>query len=102
VKELAYSRALPLIDGLRAAGARVLAYDPLLTNDEIRRTGAEPWTWGTASDAIRGLVTQTADPRWNDLDPAWFPNLRAVLDGRNSLAGLPLPNEVARRGIGKT
>ncbi|MDX6731786.1 MAG: hypothetical protein QOC54_1734, partial [Baekduia sp.] len=102
VKELAYSRALPLIEGLRAAGARVLGYDPLLTDDEIRRTGAEPWTWGTASDAIRGLVTQTADPRWNDLDPAWFPNLRAVLDGRNSLAGLTLPNEVARRGIGKT
>ena len=36
VKELAYSRALPLIERLRAAGARVLAYDPLLTDDEIR------------------------------------------------------------------
>ena len=102
VKELAYSRALPLIDGLRAAGARVLAFDPLLTDDEVRRTGAEPWTWGTTSDAVRGLVTQTGDPRWNDLDPAWFPELRAVLDGRNSLAGLTLPSQVARRGIGKT
>ncbi|MBA2299815.1 MAG: nucleotide sugar dehydrogenase, partial [Chloroflexi bacterium] len=47
VNELAYSRALPLIERLRAAGARVLAYDPLLTVDEIRRTGADPWTWGT-------------------------------------------------------
>ncbi len=35
VKELAYSRATPLIDGLRARGARVLAYDPLLSVDEI-------------------------------------------------------------------
>ena len=102
VKELAYSRALPLIDGLSAAGARVLAYDPLLTDDEVRRTGAEPWTWGTTSVSVRGLVTQTADPRWTDLDPVWFPELRVVLDGRNSLAGITLPNEVARRGIGKT
>jgi nucleotide sugar dehydrogenase len=102
VKELAYSRALPLIEGLRGAGARVLAYDPLLTDDEVRRTGAEPWTWGTTSDAVRGLVTQTADPRWNDLDAAWLPDLAVVIDGRNSLGGLPLPGRVTRRGIGKT
>jgi nucleotide sugar dehydrogenase len=102
VKELAYSRALPLIEGLRAAGARVLAYDPLLTDDEIRRTGAEPWTWGSLRHDVRALVTQTADPRWNDLVAGWFPGLRVVLDGRNSLASLALPNEVARRGIGKT
>jgi UDP-glucose 6-dehydrogenase len=101
VKELAYSRALPLIEGLRAAGAHVLAYDPLLTDDEIRRTGAEPWTWGTTSDAVRGLVTQTGDPRWNDLDAAWFPELRAVLDGRNSLNGFALPDGVIARGVGK-
>ena len=31
VKELAYSRALPLIDGLLEGGARTLAFDPLLT-----------------------------------------------------------------------
>ena len=40
VKELAYSRALPLIERLRAAGARVLAYDPLLTEDEVRAVRA--------------------------------------------------------------
>jgi nucleotide sugar dehydrogenase len=102
VKELAYSRALPLIERLHAAGARVLAYDPLLTDDEIRGIGAEAWTWGTASDVVRGIVTQTGDPRWNDLDAAWFPELRAVLDGRNSLDPLEFPEGVARRGIGKT
>jgi UDP-N-acetyl-D-glucosamine dehydrogenase len=101
VKELAYSRALPLIERLRAAGARVLAYDPLLKDEEVRRTGAEPWTWGFSEPAVRALVTQTADPRWNELDVAWFPDLRAVIDGRNSLGGLTLPNGVARRGIGK-
>jgi len=102
VKELAYSRALPLIERLRAAGAQVLAYDPLLTDDEIRATGAEPWTWGTLAEGVRGVVTQTGDARWNDLDAAWFPDLQAVLDGRNSLDRLKLPDGVTRRGIGKT
>ena len=101
VKELAYSRALALIEGLIAAGARVLAYDPLLNDDEVGRTGAEPWTWGFTEPAVQALVTQTADPRWNELDVAWFPTLRAVIDGRNSLGGLSLAEGVTRRGIGK-
>ena len=46
VKELAYSRAIPLIDGLRHRGARVLAHDPLLDDDEIVHLGAVPWAWG--------------------------------------------------------
>jgi nucleotide sugar dehydrogenase len=101
VKELAYSRALPLIERLGAAGARVLAYDPLLTDDETHLTGAEPWAWGASSPDVRAIVTQTADPRWNDLDPDWLPSLEVVLDGRNSLDGLQLPEAVYRRGIGK-
>jgi len=102
VKELAYSRALPLIEGLRAAGARAVAYDPLLTEDEVRRTGAEPWNWATPAPGVRAVVTQTADPRWLDLDAAWLPDLTVVIDGRNSLAGLQLSDRVTRRGIGKT
>ncbi len=102
VKELAYSRALPLIERLRAVGARVLAHDPLLTDDEIRQTGAEPWTWSEAAPRVGAIVTQTADPRWNDLDPTWFPDLQIVLDGRNSLGDLTLPDGVTRRGIGKS
>ncbi len=101
VKELAYSRAIPLIERLRAAGARVLAYDPLLTEEEIRRTGAEPWTWGVAAPGVQALVTPTADPRWTDLDAGWFPELKVVLDGRNSLDRLALPDGVTRRGIGR-
>ncbi len=46
VKELAYSRALPLLDRLRAAGASVSAFDPLLDDDEIQELGATPWRWG--------------------------------------------------------
>jgi hypothetical protein len=50
---------------------------------------------------VRAIVTQTADPRWATLDGAWFPNLRVVVDGRNSLDGLALPKGVRRRGIGR-
>jgi nucleotide sugar dehydrogenase len=102
VKELAYSRATPLIEGLRARGARVLASDPLLTDDEITRAGAVPWVWGSRSPDVRAIVTQTADPAWLDLDPAWFPGLRAVYDGRNSLSPLVerLGAGVAYRGVG--
>jgi nucleotide sugar dehydrogenase len=102
VKELAYSRALPLITGLRAAGARVLAYDPLLSDAEVRATRAEPWTWASPAPRVRGIVTQTADPRWGDLDAGWFPDLAVVIDGRNSLGDLALPDAVRRRGIGRT
>jgi nucleotide sugar dehydrogenase len=99
LKELAYSRALPLIDALRAAGARVLAHDPLLADDEVRSLGAEPYAWGATAD-VRAIVTQTGDARWRDLDPSWFPGLAILVDGRNSLSGLALPAGVAYRGIG--
>jgi nucleotide sugar dehydrogenase len=99
VKELAYSRALPLIEALRAAGARVLAHDPLLSDDEIRALGAEPYAWTSRSNA-RAIVTQTSDPRWRALEPAWFPDLRLLIDGRNSLSELALPIGIAYRGIG--
>jgi nucleotide sugar dehydrogenase len=99
VKELAYSRALPLIERLAHAGAAVAAYDPLLSSDEVARTGATPWTWGEPGP-FRAIVTQTADPRFGSLDPSWFPDLELVFDGRASLRGLTLPSGVAYRGIG--
>ena len=37
-----------------------------------------------------------ADPQFSTLDPAWFPALEVVLDGRNSLRDLALP---AARGV---
>jgi nucleotide sugar dehydrogenase len=100
VKELAYSRALPLISGLQARGARVLAYDPLLSEAETYRTGASPWSWASVAPGVRAIVTQTADPRFASLDPAWFPKLAVLLDGRNSLRDLTLPAGVAYHGIG--
>jgi nucleotide sugar dehydrogenase len=99
VHELAYSRALPLIERLAHHGAVVSAWDPLLTADEIVRLGARPWTWGDEAP-FRAIVTQTADPVFNRLEPAWFPELEVLFDGRDSVRDLALPATVAYRGIG--
>ena len=99
VKELAYSRALPLMDRLREKGAVVWAYDPLLDAAEVARTGAEPYTWGQTSEATV-IITQTSDPRWHELDFTVFPRLRLVYDGRNSLDGIAWPDAVERVGVG--
>ena len=45
-------------------------------------------------------MTQTADRAFAALDPAWFPALVAVFDGRNSLRDLALPEGVAYTGVG--
>ena len=99
VKELAYSRALPLIERLGFHGATVWAYDPLLSPEEIERCAARPWTWGLPSSA-RAVVTQTADPLFRTLDWAWLPDVRVVYDGRNSLRTIELPESVAYHGAG--
>jgi nucleotide sugar dehydrogenase len=99
VKELAYSRALPLIDRLAFHGAVVSAYDPLLDPDETVRCCGTPYRWGEPG-AFRAIVTQTADPLWRTLDASLFPELRLVFDGRNSLRDLELPAGVQYRGVG--
>ena len=99
VKELAYTRAIPLIERLAFHGARVSAYDPLLSDEEISRLGAAPWRWGETTDA-KAIVTQTGDPTFGGLDFGWFPGLRVLFDGRNSLRSVELPDGVEYHGVG--
>ncbi len=99
VKELAYSRALPLIERLTFHGAAVSAWDPLLSAEEIARCGAAAYRWGDSS-AARAIVTQTADPVFHELDFSRFLSLEVVFDGRNSLRGAALPAGVAYHGVG--
>ena len=99
VKELAYSRALPLIARLSAEGARVSAWDPLLAHEEIERCGADAWGWGSSSDA-RAIVVQTADPVFQGLDMDWFPEAEVILDGRNALRDVPFPDRLRVLGVG--
>ena len=99
VKELAYSRALPLIERLTHQGAVVSAYDPLIPPDETARCCATPWQWGTKAP-FRAVITQTADPLFGSIDLSLFPDLAVVFDGRDSLRDLTLPEHVVYRGIG--
>jgi nucleotide sugar dehydrogenase len=99
VRELAYSRAMPLIERLAFHGAIVSAWDPLLSEAEISHSGAVPWHWGESS-AARAIVTQTADRRFRDLDFSWFPDLELLYDGRNSLRSVELPDGIAYHGVG--
>ena len=99
VKELAYSRALPLIDRLSFHGAEVWAYDPLLSNEEIEHNCATPYTWGQPA-SFRAIVTQTGDKLWRSLDFTLFPKLEVLFDGRNSLREVELPEKVRYFGVG--
>ena len=99
VKELAYSRALPLIDRLGFHGAEVWAYDPLLSDEEIDRNCAKPYHWGEAAP-FRAIVTQTGDRLWQSLDFSLFAKLEVLFDGRNSLREIDLPAPVRYFGIG--
>ncbi len=99
VKELAYSVALRVIPALAEAGAEVHAYDPLLSDEEVAALGARPWHWGEPAP-FRAVVAQTGDRHFLELDPAWFPGLQVVFDGRNSLRSLALPDGVAYAGVG--
>ena len=99
VKELAYSRALPLIERLSFHGAEVWAYDPLLGTEDIERCCATPYRWGQPAP-FRAIVTQTADKLWTEIDFSLFSKLDVVLDGRNSLREIDLPATVRYVGIG--
>ncbi len=99
VMELAYSRALPLIERLSFHGANVMAYDPLLSTEEIVRCCATPYEWGTAAP-IRAIVTQTADNLWQGIDYSLFPQLEVLFDGRNSMREVALPDAVRYVGVG--
>jgi nucleotide sugar dehydrogenase len=99
VKELAYSRALPLIDRLGFHGADVWAYDPLLSDEEVDRNCAKPYHWGDPAP-FRAIVTQTGDGLWRSLDFSLYPQLEVLFDGRNSLRDVDLPKTVRYFGIG--
>jgi hypothetical protein len=75
----------------------VSAYE--LAEAEVERLSARPWTWGTPTSA-KAIVTQTSDPAFEDLEWAWFPDLRVIYDGRNSLRTVKLPTDVAYHGVG--
>ena len=92
-------KAAALGPALRDRHAEVWSHDPLLSAAEVEALGARPYRWGEAGP-FRAVITQTGDPAFRELDPAWFPVLAVVYDGRNSLRELALPADVAYAGVG--
>ena len=86
VKETAFSGAFPVAAGLDRAGARAVAADPLYDVAELEALGLAPWD-GSEVDAI---IVQADHPEYAALDPADYPGLRAVLDGRGTVDPEPL------------
>ncbi|HXQ95518.1 MAG TPA: nucleotide sugar dehydrogenase [Candidatus Acidoferrales bacterium] len=99
VRELAYTRAIPLIERLAFHGAEVWGYDPLLSDEEVARTGARAWHWGERAP-FRAIVVQTGARQFRALDSSWFPDLAVLFDGRNALRDVTLPDWVAYVGVG--
>jgi len=93
-KESSFSSALLLVDALRARGARPLLHDPLFTDAEIARVGAEPASL-QAPPAVDAIVLQTGHPEYLELDWTRFRGCRVVVDGRNVLD----PEAISRAGI---
>jgi nucleotide sugar dehydrogenase len=81
VKETAFSGALALREELAAAGATVLASDPLYDADELRALGFQPW----AGEPLQAAVLQADHAAYRELEPAALPGVSVVLDGRDVL-----------------
>lgn len=81
VKEAAFSGAFPLRDSLEAAGADVVADDPLFSAAELRALGLVPWDGGP----VAGAIVQADHEAYRELGVTDLPGVRAVVDGRGIL-----------------
>ncbi|HMJ01474.1 MAG TPA: nucleotide sugar dehydrogenase [Conexibacter sp.] len=98
VKETAFSGAFALRDALQAAGAAVVATDPLYDDSELRQLGFEPWD----GSAVDGAILQADHAEYRRLGPADLPGARAVVDGRDVLDPEPFAAAgVTLRRIGR-
>ena len=101
VHELAYSRALPLIERLAFHGAIVSACDPLLDRRGDRALRRDAVALGRRAARVRAIVTQTADPRFRDARLRLVPGPRAPLRRPQQPARTsPCPTGVAYHGVG--
>ncbi|MDQ6875985.1 MAG: nucleotide sugar dehydrogenase [Actinomycetota bacterium] len=76
VKEATLSPAWPVLERLRAAGARVRLHDPWFTDDELAATGAEPAQGDPVAD---GTILLAKHAPFRELD---YSRGGAIIDGR--------------------
>ena len=81
-------------DGIK----NVEVYDPLFSNEEVERLGMKPF------DPVHGsceiLVIATNHPQFENYEYERVSNLKAIVDGRNVLAGKRLSIPVL--GVGRS
>lgn len=82
VKETAYSGALQLKNDLHAMGYQVFGRDSLFTTEELRALGFNSPSENSDTDIV---IAHSADPEFKNLGLEDFPNVRLVLDGRDTL-----------------
>jgi len=86
VKEIAFSTAIPLVEGLHRRGAVVLIHDPLFEPREL--AGLEAEIADLDSDApvdVDAVNVQALHSQYRRLDWKRFRGLKVVFDGRGSL-----------------
>jgi UDPglucose 6-dehydrogenase/GDP-mannose 6-dehydrogenase len=105
--DLRSSPALSILRALRAAGARVVAYDPVVTADAASLAGLNGTYRETLEAAVAdadAAVLTTTDVAFRDADWARLSatmRTPVVIDGRNVLRRVPLPAKVRYYPIGK-
>ncbi|MBV6698447.1 nucleotide sugar dehydrogenase [Kitasatospora aureofaciens] len=78
VKETAYSGVFPLVEALRAAGARPYVTDPLYGAEELTALGLPAYD----GEPVAAAVLQADHPEYRELAPEDLPGVRVLLDGR--------------------
>lgn len=84
VKETAFTSARLLRDALQAGGARVVAEDPLYSDEELAQLGYTPLTSDLWPEVV-AIIVQAAHSTYRQLDWRAFTGCRALLDGRGAL-----------------
>jgi len=80
VKEHTFSGTLKLDEIINAESGIALVLDPLYTDDEIKSHGLKPYANETNIDYV---ILHTGHATFKDYDFSRFPNLKAIIDGRN-------------------
>jgi nucleotide sugar dehydrogenase len=86
VKEMAFSTAIPLVEGLHRRGAVALVHDPLFEPRELAALEAEIADLeGDAPLQMDAVIVQAFHSQYRGLDWSRFRGLKVVFDGRGSL-----------------
>jgi UDP-N-acetyl-D-mannosaminuronate dehydrogenase len=88
VKEHTLSGTLKLDEIINTEGGTALVLDPLYADDEIKSHGLKPYANETNIDYV---ILHTGHATFKDYDFSRFPNLKAIIDGRNFFPAAKAP-----------